>query len=254
MIAPTFSSLACCVVPLRHYCMRLQVLAVLLVVATALTGDVSAQVAERERRLELGLKAGIVNYQGDVQRRIFTAAGSNVLGGAFLRYSASPKLAVRASISVGKLSATDADNPELVARGFSFEAPMQTGEVTLEYLPLGKERFNNGILVSQLNPYVLAGVGFAHVKAEVSTMLANDTRFPEANDRDWFFTVPFGAGLRYDVAAGVAVGVEAIWRATFSDQIDGISVNGRADREDWFWTAGAYVSIALGSKGDDMGF
>ena len=203
-----------------------------------------------ERYFEVGLKAGIVNYQGDLQEDLFTASGSKALFGGFLRYSLDEKFAVRGVLEVGNIAASDADNPELAPRGLSFESNVFAGEVVVEYLPLGKERFQNGIFFTQINPYVFAGLGTAIIDAEVSTTNPADAaRFPEANDRSNFFTVPFGAGVRADIASGFTLGLEANWRATFSDHVDGVSEElGNPDRNDWFWTAGAYVSFTFGNQ------
>ena len=197
----------------------------------------------------VGIKAGIVNYQGDLQEKLFTAAGSNALLGGFLRYSLNENFAVRAVAEVGTLAADDADNPALASRGFSFESNLLAGEVVVEYLPLGKERFQNGIYFSQINPYVFGGLGAAFADAEVTTANPLDaSRFPEADDQSSFITVPLGAGVRADIASGFSLGIEANWRATFNDYLDGVSMNGRANRNDWFWTFGAYASFTFGNQ------
>ncbi len=214
-----------------------------------------ASTASAQNYLELGLKAGVINYQGDLQDKLFTASGSRPAFGAMLRYSYGEKFALRAMVEAGNISADDKDNsdPQLVARGFSFESSLLTAELVAEWLPFGKERMSNGIFLSQINPYGLLGIGYARINAEVTTLNPADAqRFPEADDRSNFFTVPIGAGLRWDIASGLAIGAEANWRATFSDYVDGVSVNGRADREDWFWTAGGYVSFTFGGNDDEM--
>ena len=208
-----------------------------------------SQSQSEDRYFELGVKAGIVNYQGDLQEKLFTAAGSKVLFGGFLRYSVNEHFAVRGVLEVGNIAADDADNPQLASRGLSFESNLLAGEVVAEYLPFGKERFQNGIYFAQINPYVFGGLGAAFADAEVSTLNPADAgRFPEANDQSSFFTIPLGAGVRADIGAGVSIGIEANWRATFNDYLDGVSVNGNADRNDWFWTAGAYASFTFGAQ------
>ena len=208
--------------------------------------------AQSEKFLELGIKAGIINYQGDLQQALFTASGSRPAIGVMLRYSIGEKYTVRGALEFGNLSADDADNsnnPGLRARGYSFDANLIATEAVFEFLPLGKERQNNGIFLQQINPYLFAGLGFARANAVVSTANPADAvKFPEANDQSNFITIPFGAGVRWDVASGLAIGVEANWRPTFSDYLDGVSVNGRAEGEDWFWSAGGYVSFTFNSN------
>ncbi len=205
-----------------------------------------------DRYFEVGIKAGIVNYQGDLQEDLFTTSGSQPLFGGFLRYSLNENFAVRGVLEAGSIAASDTDSPKLAARGFSFESNLVAGELVVEYLPLGKERFQNGIFFSQVNPYVFAGLGVAIADAEVATVdPADASRFPEADDQSNFFTLPLGAGVRADIASGFAVGVEANFRATFSDYLDGVSMNGNSNRNDWFWTFGAYASFTFGNQDKD---
>lgn len=214
--------------------------------------------SQTQNFFEFGIKAGVVNYQGDLQEALFTPSGSRPAIGAMLRYSIGEKYAVRGALEFGNISSDDADNSKsanLRARGYSFESDLISAEAVFEYLPFGKERLSNGIFLQQINPYVFGGLGFAHANAVVSTAdPADASKFPEANDQSNFITVPFGAGVRWDVANGLAIGAEANWRATFSDYLDGVSINGRADRDDWFWSAGGYVSFTFGKKNNAMNF
>lgn len=207
----------------------------------------------QDRYFEIGAKAGIVNYQGDLQQSLFTTSGSNALVGGFLRYSIDANFAVRGVLEAGTIGADDIDNSQLASRGFSFESNIVAGEIVVEYLPLGKERYQNGIFLTQVNPYLFAGLGAAVADAEVMTSNPADALlFPEADDRSNFITVPLGAGVRVDIASGFTLGLEANWRATFNDYLDGVSVNGNSDRNDWFWTAGAYASFTFGNSGLDF--
>lgn len=233
-----------------HLVLKIYPMSRILTLLLLVLASSSLLVAQAEDQyFELGIKAGIVNYQGDLQKSLFTAAGSNALLGGFLRYSLNENFALRGVLEVGTLAADDADNPDLASRGFSFESNIFAGEVVMEYLPFGKERFQNGIYFSQINPYVFAGLGTAIADAEVSTVdPADASLFPEADDQSNFFTIPLGAGVRADIASGIAIGLEANFRATFSDYLDGVSVNGRENRNDWFWTFGAYASFTFGNQ------
>jgi len=218
--------------------------ALLLTSCILFTGILSAQ----DRYFELGLKAGVVNYQGDLQQSLFTAAGSKPLLGGFLRYSLNNNFALRAVAEAGTLAADDADSPDRISRGFSFESNLVAGEIVAEYLPFGKDRFQNGIYFTQINPYIFAGLGAAYADAEVMTANPADANlFPEADDQAAFFTLPLGAGVRADIGGGISIGIEANWRATFNDYLDGVSVNGRSNRNDWFWTFGGYASFTFGN-------
>lgn len=198
--------------------------------------------------LEVGLRGGIMNYQGDVQPGLFAAAGNRVSYGGLLRYSIGNKLALRAQVEAGEIAATDAenDNERSRTRGISFEAPVVAAELLLEVLPLGQDRYSNGYTVRQLNPFAYVGAGYAHVDAEVAStngFFAN--RLPEVGDHDDFLTVAVGGGLRYDIDYGLAVTAEGITRAMLSDYADGVSENGNPLLDDWVWSLGLTVSYTF---------
>lgn len=203
--------------------------------------------------IELGLRGGIIGYQGDLQSVPLTPYGTRLALGAFARYAFAPKFAGRLLVEGGTLAATDLDaaNESRRARGFSFEAPLFTIEGTVEWLPFRRTSgLGLGSGYTRFNPYVFAGVGYTHADAQVRVNGAEDQNtFPELGDHADFLAIPVGGGLRYDFPVGLAVGGEIAGRSVVSDFLDGISANAGPTLDDYYWTGVVWVSYQLGSGG-----
>lgn len=203
--------------------------------------------------IELGVRAGVLSYQGDLQSVPLTSYGTRLALGAFARYSFAPKFAARALVEGGMLASSDADSPREVLRdrGFSFEAPLFTIEGAVEWLPFRRESGTGlGAGYTRFNPYLFAGIGYTHADAAVRVNGAIDQgTFPELGDKSDFLALPFGGGLRYDFPMGLAVGGELAGRSVLSDYLDGISENAGPTLDDYYWTGVVWVSYRLGSGG-----
>jgi len=91
------------------------------------------------------------------------------------------------------------------------------------------------------------GIGSTVAEAELSFKNADDAdKFPEVNDTGNFIVVPVGAGLRLDLLENVTLGFELGWRNTFSDYLDSVSINGRADNNDWYLFGGTTLTFLFG--------
>lgn len=223
--------------------------------ALAAPGAASAQDAPT---LEVGVRAGVLSYQGDVQSALLSDYGSRVALGASVRYPFAEKWAVRAIVEGGTLAASDLDadpGTGRFERGFSFEAPLVAIEASVEWLPFRRlAGLGLGAAYSRFNPYVHAGVGYTRATAEVQVVGApDDTRFPEEGDRATFLAVPVGGGLRYDLPSGFAIGAEVTGRTVFSDLLDGVSANASPAVDDYYWTGMLWVSYALRAGGGGRG-
>lgn len=215
--------------------------------------------AQEEPRVELGLRAGIIGYQGDLQSEVLTDYGTRAVFGAFVRHAFAEKFAVRGTFEAGTLAASDLDSPlesGRFERGLSFEAPLFSLEVVGEWLPFRRQRDAGlGSGYTRFNPYGFVGVGYTHAEAEVSVAGVIDSEdYPEQGDVSDFFAIPVGGGLRYDFPVGLAVGVEGTVRTVISDKLDGItSQTVSSTTDDYYWTSVVWVSYAFGSGGKQQG-
>ena len=208
-------------------------------------------VAQDDPGIEIGLRAGLLNYQGDLQSQILSDYGSRFVFGGFVRHAFATKWAVRGMLEAGTLAASDLDEPGRANRGFSFEAPLVAVEATVEWLPFRREVGTGlGAGYNRFNPYGFVGLGYTRAEAAVSVAgVADDSRFPEVGDRSDFLAIPVGGGLRYDFDNGLAVGGEVTGRSVLSDYLDGISENASPTIDDYYWSGVLWVSYKLGSGG-----
>ena len=69
---------------------------------------------------------------------------------------------------------------------------------------------------------------------------------PGSADKDTFFTIPFGLGVRLDISQHATIGAEFGWRPTFSDYLDNVrNIHGKSNN-DWYSFHGINVSILFG--------
>lgn len=227
-------------------------LAQLLPACAIALAPVAVATAQTSPEFEVGIRGGILGYQGDLQSAVLSDYGTRPVFGAFVRYPLAEKLAVRGSFEAGTLAASDADagpGEGRFGRGLSFEAPLFNVEVVGEWLPFRRisgKGLSSGY--NRLNPYGFVGVGYTHAGAEVtSANVADDARFPEPGDVSDFFAVPVGGGLRYDFPSGLAVGAEGTLRTVFSDRLDGITgATVQSTTDDYYWSTVLWVSYRLG--------
>ena len=205
--------------------------------------------------LEGGLLLGASNYLGDIASETIEVSDTHVAGGIFLRYPAGKHFFFRPGVYLTHLSADDANSKRRAARGFSFEADLFEATMIVEWHFLGNSRrkaYRSRQRV--MSPYLFSGVGFTLADAAVS--LSEETPvealrepFPEADDRAFFLAVPFGGGLRFNTGGPFALGVEVGSRAVFSDYLDGVSVNGGPEANDWYLIGGLTLSYVFGQGG-----
>jgi hypothetical protein len=162
----------------------------ILLIATALP-------AMTQRTADYGASLGTVNYLGEYNP-------SNVLfkhGPAaqlFYRYNFNPRQAVRANLMGGYLSALGSPIGEL---GATYE---------FNFFPYSTFRSRR----VDYTPYIAAGAAFTAVYKQV-TLDGVTTNFHP------FFSIPFSAGFKVNVANHIGLEFEYGFRKTFYDKFDG---------------------------------
>jgi len=180
------------------------------------------------------------------------------MGGIFVRYTAHPALAMRLGVNYGTLYATDEWNQakaekatsieddayQRYIRNLSVRANTWEGSLLFEINPL---RFNVDARGARrrFQPVLLAGIGYMHFKptAKWIDREGNDRGyvdlhdlriegnglpkelFPDAPEEYdlWQLAVPLGVGVKWDIGRQLALGVEYLYRMTFTDYLDNVS-------------------------------
>ena len=180
------------------------------------------------------------------------------MGGLFVRYSAHPSFAFRIGGYYGTLYANDIwnkqkaeqaesiedDSYQRYLRNLSIRANTWEGSLLFEIAPF---RFNpeSAGAMRRFQPLLLLGVGAMHFKPQAEYIDRNKVNrgyvdlyelhvegdgFPKQAYGDapdkyelWQVVVPMGLGVRWDIGRRLSLGVEWLYRYTFTDYLDNVS-------------------------------
>ncbi len=146
-----------------------------------------------QRSADYGVSAGIVNYLGeDNPQNAFFKPGPAAQ--FFYRYNFNPRQAVRANLMGGYLTPLNAPIGEL---GATYE---------FNFFPYSTFRSRN----IDYTPYIAAGAAFSFVF---------NNNAPQSTHP--FFSIPFSAGFKINVANQIGLEFEYGFRKTFYDKFDG---------------------------------
>lgn len=214
-----------------------------------------SQYKANHRYFEAGFLFGLTNYSGDIAEKNFYISESHLGYGAYARYFLSNQFSLRAHLFSGAISGDDANAKDPLTRRRSFRFGTDILEIGLggEWHILGRSRFSKtGLHHYFLSPYLYLGVGatFSGAKAEFYGAPEDRNVFfvvplPEVGLHQRFLIAPMGVGLRADINEGLVIGVEAGWRPVFSDDLDGVRLNGNPESNDWYYFGGTTISFIL---------
>jgi hypothetical protein len=207
----------------------------------------------KAQTFELGATLGASLYQGDLSEDNVNFKGAAPAYGAFVRYNIDDRFSVSGNFNAGKLNGSDANSsdPGIRKRGFELKSNIKELAFFCEFnlIPTDKRSHRYGFLMQRFSPYVFAGVALATTDG---TPTAPADRipypFPEKGTRDTFIAIPFGLGLKIQVSEEINTGFDFGWRPTLSDYLDGVSVNGNPNRNDWYFFTGIKISYLLDFK------
>lgn len=218
--------------------------------------DLSAQ------KWELGGTLGLATYQGDlIPRDRGDLRFARFAYGAFVNYRLHPTLALRGSLMAGHIAANDKKYPNRPRsrrfdRGFNFTSPFTEGALLLEYDPFGLIRFSKEAGFRKIvSAYALAGVGVGFFNPDTDYNQSDTFIEPALITQDalektkrGYFTLPFGGGIKVDLSYHWSIGGEYLLRPTFRDYLDGVSLSGDPEDEDWYETYSIVVVYRFGAK------
>lgn len=217
-------------------------------------------------KYEVGANIGAYIYQGDLAPSRFGSfktvqPGLGLYGTRYL----SASWGVRANLNFSRLKGDDAkySTPAFrQQRNFNFNTNLFEVSALAVWKPLADNFSKKG--KASLSPYLFAGAGVGIVKIRRDWSNLNAAYFAEDSD---FLTglatdqahrtprimpvIPIGAGLQYGLSDKWFLHLEATYRYTFTDYLDGFSRSANATRKD------TYSSISLGATykfGKDAGW
>lgn len=207
------------------------------------------------QRWELGYFIGGSQYQGDVNDLGLKEV--NLANGAIVRYHFTDNLALRGNFLFGKLTGNDANFTQFQARGFTYKSPVREFSAVAEYDLLGKRRYKNadkGKFRKTFSPYLFAGAGFTNVNpiTTYNEGKPNASGDPILIQKDkntktekGYLSVPFGAGMKYDLSKSWTLNAEIGLRPVFNDYLDKISLSANPKKDDTYAFAGLTVAYRI---------
>jgi OmpA-OmpF porin, OOP family len=200
-----------------------------------------------------GILLGLTSYSGDVSERRIEPREFQPGYGFFVRYHFNKNFALKAHVYSGSISGDDKNNPSLKPRSYKFGASIVETALVAEWAFGSRDRYSStGLHRAYPTPYIFAGVGMTFADPTAEYYGPADQRnqwlktpLPEDNIQRRFLLVPVGAGLQFDVTERVRLGGEVGFRPVFSDDLDGIAINGNPDEGDWYYFGGVTISIIL---------
>ncbi len=201
---------------------------------------------------EAGTFVGMSGYLGDLNKSDWFSKEPHLAYGVFGRYNVSPKLAVKLAYSRGNLTGHDSNYPDRAFRNFSTQSTINDFSAQMEYQPWA---FQMSKLPRQFDPmvrpYIFVGIGVASAnpQADLLNMIVVKPEIAKGIEADLNATystktivIPFGLGIKYRVAPLWTIGLEAGFRITFSDYLDGISQAANQSKTDRYKFSGIVVS------------
>lgn len=169
-----------------------------------LSGSVRAD--ELEYRFEIGAMVGGSSYYGDANYSS-VMKNLNVMGGIVGRYNINPRMAVKASLAMARISGSTADFDNRFPGGdveFSRTIYDLGAQFECNLFPYGDASGYKS--THRLSPYMFAGIGVTFAPEPAKNVFAPN--------------IPIGVGVKYKIAPRINVGCELSFRFTLSDELD----------------------------------
>jgi hypothetical protein len=225
--------------------------------------------AQQSYKWMVGVNAGAMIYQGDLAPSVL---GSYKTPSLTVGISAARILnayfAVRINAVAGTLRGDDAkySTPSWRQyRNFNFSTPVREFSAQVVWNPFGN---NSNEIGMRVTPYLFggAGVSVVNIQRDYSKMdttvftfsskqqvgLKQDTA---TNPPHAIFVLPVGAGLSFYLSPRWSLNVEANFRYTFTDYLDGFSYAANPNQKDFYHTqtVGLFYRFGGGAGNNKLG-
>ena len=188
----------------------------------------------RTEHHEIGIMAGLANYYGDLQPKLWASYGYQPMAGIIYKYFMTPRLGLRFGASYTNLTAADSlsNIPTDKARNLSFRTHLFEvhGAVEVNFLPIEVFRRKatpyifGGISVFYFDPFAETPTGERVYLRPLSTEGQGLPMYP---DRKQYSLVnvafPVGGGFKFFIGKTLMLTTELGFRYTNTDYLDDVS-------------------------------
>jgi hypothetical protein len=188
----------------------------------------------KDKSAEIGIFLGGSYYIGDINPLVHFGPMTKPAAGAVFRYNINQRFALRANAFFGNVAADDALSPSLAQqqRNLNFKSKITEFSVQAEFnfldYQIGNER-------KKFTPYIFAGVGafmfnpvavynnFSYTLQPLGTEGQGLPGGPKKKYKLTQMSIPFGVGIKTNLAKRIGLSIEWGMRKTFTDYLDDVS-------------------------------
>jgi len=177
----------------------------------------------------LTFKAGLANYQGELQASSITFSQAKFLGSIGLRYDITEHFSARSALTLSSLQGDDKKGTTAMkARNLNFQTSLFDLELAGQY---------NIFSLNQKwwTPYVFAGLSLYHYNPYTKTVSGAKTYLSKLGTEGQGFVpgsksyslmqagIPLGIGFDYAINEDLRIGLEFTYHKLFTDYLDDVS-------------------------------
>ncbi len=186
---------------------------------------------------EFGLQGGASGYMGDLNPEN-PLAFNDWAAGAFVKYNFNHTWGLRGNFAYANIFAYDAESriQQRRDRDLGFFGDVKEASLLVDF-NFFKWLPQRGRIV--YTPYIFAGIGgidfnpkqYLVIGGDVQKIALRDwqTEYDDADNFEpygrYAFSIPFGAGFKYNLRGSWSVGIELGYRLTLTDYLDDVSGN-----------------------------
>jgi hypothetical protein len=202
-------------------------------------------------------RAGIANYQGDLQAKRITFKQARFLGSLGAQYDLSDHFTARTYFTLTSLQADDKKGTaSMKMRNLNFQTKVFDWELGAQYNILS-------LNYSWWTPYIFAGVGIYHFNPYTHNTdgaktylrpLSTEGEGVVPGVKNYSLTqmsIPLGIGATYAINEDLRVGLELGYRKLFTDYLDDVSTT-YVDQATLL-SARGQTAVDLAYRGDEVG-
>jgi hypothetical protein len=217
---------------------------------TCLKTEIHAQ------QLGLQINAGLMNYGGDLQTKVYTFNEAELTAGANLLYQVN-NFVLRAGFTYGSIQGDDKKIQQFAHRNLNFKSTITEASLCLEYdfFSADKDR--------KLIPYIFAGIGVYHYNPYTSYNSQKVYLQPLGTEGEGLSIYPhrkiysltnledpFGVGVKYKLLSNLLIGIEFNSRYLYTDYLDDVSRT-YPDENELFKQRGQ-LAVDVSFRGDEI--
>ena len=194
---------------------------------------------------EIGVFVGGTNYVGDIGRTNYIYP-NNIGGGFIYKWNWNPRVALRGTFSMLKISGNDADATSLLrkARGYKFSNTIKEMALGMEY---NFFEYDLSSYDKIFTPYILLEVAAFNYKRPFVQTVTGQFLYTDKTS----YAIPFGIGIKGKLSGKLAYALETKARYTFADDLDFTTprfaaLNFGGTGNDWYFFTGFSIVYTFG--------